>query len=87
VSSWPRTGPRAWQLPASLAAQVATLATDLAAYVDDRRDVYTSGRPARWRAEAPNAVPVDAWLEDLANLADTLEALPEAPAGLDPAQP
>jgi hypothetical protein len=78
----PRTGPRAWVLPAELRAQVATLATDLGAYVDDRASVYVN-RPARWR-DSDEGTAVDAWIDTLQAVAQSLEALPTEPETTPP---
>ncbi len=80
--SAPRTGPRAWQLPPELAALVSSLADDLNAYLDDRRDVF-AGRSDKWR-DSPEAVQVDGWLDDLAGTAELLSALPTEPEAATP---
>lgn len=67
-----------WTMPEQLAAQVATLATDLGQYAADEREEFDQ-MSERWR-DGDRGTAVDGWLEELGNLADELEALDhEAP--------
>lgn len=64
-------------LPAELAQRVAALASDLSGYLEDARAEFDT-RSDRWR-DSDRGVAVDGWLDDVDNLAETLEALPAEP--------
>jgi hypothetical protein len=63
-----------WRLPPELAAQVASLASDMAAYASEATDRYDR-KSARWR-ESDDGTSVAGWLDEVGGLAEQLEAIP-----------
>ncbi len=68
---------RVFELPPDVAAQVATLATDLQSVVDAAWASYHR-RSATWR-DGPDGTAAAAWCELVEHLATDLERLPDKP--------
>lgn len=66
-----------FELPPEIRAEVAALASNLSAFTNESREVF-EGRTERWQ-EGADGMAADAWIEELGNLADALENLPEKP--------
>lgn len=66
-----------FKLSSDIASQVASLATDLSAHLDELRGAFDE-RSDKWR-ESDKGLAVDGWLDELGDLADALENAPIEP--------
>lgn len=66
-----------FELPAEIKVMVAALASNLATYVAEARESFDETADG-WR-DSTTGIAVDGWIDELGNLADDLENLPEKP--------
>lgn len=66
-----------FKLSTDIAKQIAELATDLNAHLEEHRNAY-SRRSEKWQMSDEGGE-VDGWLDELQTLADDLENAPEEP--------
>lgn len=69
--------PKRFALPKDLDERTASLASDLANWASEARDAWDE-RSERWQ-ESDAGIAADAWIETLAELADTLEHIEKEP--------
>jgi uncharacterized protein YukE len=68
-----------FKLPTDLATRIAELAADLDSTAQELRDEW-SGKSERWQ-EGDTGQNADTWIEELAELSDTLSNLEPEPTG------
>lgn len=67
-----------FRLSPDLAARVASLASDLSALADEHSEAWDE-RSEKWQ-ESEKGLAVEAWIENLRELGDTLETFEDEPA-------
>lgn len=66
-------GSKTWALPADLTKRLNEVAVELEQFSTERRELFDE-RSERWR-DSDRGTVVDTWIENLAELSDTLDAL------------